>query len=156
MQGGPTSIANQKGNLTTDAFESVESKALDVDLLITDHSDQMGFSRSDKQISLIREAFADDAVVQEFEEEKRQQNEKRTPKDSDRSLPGWGDWGGPSIDNEAVLKRKRLRFTKKAKKPPPSKDRNLKHVIINEGANKKFAANQVSEKAILPIPQYKQ
>ena len=134
--------SDESGWKQTDDFLSVESKAVDVDVIITDNSD-LDFARSKKQRALIKEAFADDAVLEEFAEEKEKQKEKRMPKDEDLTLPGWGEWAGANIDNEKVLNRKRKKFLKKGKKNQPSKDAHLKHVIINEGKNKKFMANQV-------------
>ena len=127
-----------------DDFLSVESRALDVDILLTDNSD-LDFAKSKKQRALIKEAFAYDAVLEEFAEEKEKQNEKRMPKDQDFTLPGWGEWAGGSIDSERALNRKRKAREKnlKKKKPPPSKDAHLKHVIISERKNKRFMENQV-------------
>ena len=134
--------SDKSGWKKTDDFLSVESRALDVDVIITDNSD-LDFARSKRQRALIREAFADDAVLEEFAEEKEKQKEKRMPKDVDLTLPGWGEWAGGSIDSEKILNRKRKKFLKKRKRNPPSKDEHLKHVIINECKNKRFMANQV-------------
>jgi len=40
----------------------------------------------------LAEAFADDDVVDQFDEEKKRIIESNKPKDIDLTLPGWGDW----------------------------------------------------------------
>ena len=87
----------------------------------------------------IQEAFANDDVIEEFVKEKEDANEASKPKDLDLSLPGWGDWGGPGIDE---IKRKK-KFVVPAKPAAPRKDLKLAHVIIHEKRDKKFAKNQV-------------
>ena len=141
-------VSGKNGKLNPDDFLSVESKALDVDVIITDNSD-LDFSRSKNQKSLIREAFANDAVLEDFAEEKKARNEKRMPNDVDLTLPGWGEWAGADMDTEKILSRKRKKFVKKAKKPRPSKDAHLKHVIINEETNTRFTSNQVKLSLLL-------
>jgi U3 small nucleolar RNA-associated protein 14 len=88
----------------------------------------------------IQEAFANDDVVEEFVKEKNETTEASKAKDLDTSLPGWGDWGGPGIDET----KRRKKFTVPAKPGPPRKDSKLAHVIINEDRDKKFAKNQVT------------
>lgn len=87
----------------------------------------------------IQEAFVNDDVIEEFVKEKANVSEARKGKDLDLSLPGWGDWGGPGIDE---TKRKK-KFTVTAKPTPPGKDASLAHVIINEDRDRIFAKNQV-------------
>ena len=87
----------------------------------------------------IQEAFANDDVIEEFVKEKADKTEASKPKDLDLSLPGWGDWGGPGIDET----KRRKKFTILAKPAAPRKDTKLAHVIINEERDKKFAKNQV-------------
>ena len=87
----------------------------------------------------IQEAFANDDVIEEFVKEKADTAEAGKPKVLDLSLPGWGDWGGPGIDE---TKRKR-KFKVPSKQVRPRKDMKLAHVIINEDRDKKFAKNQV-------------
>lgn len=88
----------------------------------------------------IQEAFANDDVIEEFIKEKEDAVEAGKPKDLDLSLPGWGDWGGPGVDE---TKRKK-KFVFPAKPTPPRKDAKLVHVIINEERDKKFSKNQVN------------
>jgi len=140
--------SDKRGRMKKDNFLLVESKALNVDKMLVDSSD-FDFTKSDEQRALVKEAFANDAVFEEFAKEKEKQENLRVPKDEDFALPGWGEWAGANINNEKILKRKRKSFMKKGKKAPPSKDARLKYVIINERKNKKFVANQVSA---LPFP----
>ena len=139
--------------LKPDSFLLVESKALDVDTFFTDISD-VDFSKSTEQQLKVRKAFANDAVMEEFESEKQKTKEKRQPKDIDLTLPGWGTWGGAAIDNEKILRKKRRKFVKKADRRKPAKDDNLKHVIINEERNKKFTSNQVSMVVLFCIVRF--
>eukprot|EP00057_Strongylocentrotus_purpuratus_P033258 XP_790749.4 PREDICTED: U3 small nucleolar RNA-associated protein 14 homolog A [Strongylocentrotus purpuratus] len=91
----------------------------------------------------IQQAFADDDVVEEFKEEKKARIEKDKPRDIDLTLPGWGDWGGTGVQ---ASKKKKKRFTMKAKPQAPRQDARLAHVIINENRDKKIAIHQMSEK----------
>ena len=54
---------------------------------------------------MIAEAFADDDVIEEFMQEKEDIIEKKTVKDVDLTLPGWGDWGGEGVK---PVKKKRF------------------------------------------------
>ena len=137
-----TAESDRRGRIKKDNFLLVESKALNVDKILFDNSD-FDFARSEEQRALVKEAFANDAVLEEFAKEKDKQENLRMPKDEDFTLPGWGEWAGANINNEKILNRKRKKFMKKGKKQPPSKDARLKYVIINERKNKKFTANQV-------------
>ena len=88
----------------------------------------------------IQQAFANDDVVEEFLQEKSEIEEASKPKDIVLSLPGWGTWAGAGIKPS---ERKKKQFTKKGKRGPPRKDKELSHVIINEEKSKLFAKNQV-------------
>jgi len=94
----------------------------------------------------IRDAFANDDVIEDFIAEKETDVEKSKPKEVDTVLPGWGDWGGAGLK---VSARKRKRFTFV---PVPEKkrlDEGKPNVIINEVRNKNFAKHQVSD---VPFP----
>ena len=45
----------------------------------------------------IAQAFADDDVIDEFRDEKRDIQERDKPKDIDLTLPGWGEWHGEGL-----------------------------------------------------------
>ena len=90
----------------------------------------------------IRDAFANDDVIEDFIQEKESEVEKSKPKAVDSVLPGWGDWGGAGMK---VSTRKRKRFTFV---PVPEKKRlddGKSNVIINEVRNKHLAKHQVTE-----------
>jgi U3 small nucleolar RNA-associated protein 14 len=89
-----------------------------------------------KQTDLVKRAFANDDVVQEFELEKQQEIAEDGDKEVDVTLPGWGSWGGSDI-------APKKRFIKKVKGVVNEKNRKdfkLDKVIISEKVNKKTAA----------------
>ncbi|XP_074144676.1 sodium/hydrogen exchanger 8 isoform X1 [Sminthopsis crassicaudata] len=98
------------------------------------------------QKQLIKEAFAGDDVITDFQREKREAEKASEPKDIDLSLPGWGQWGGPGL---VINARKRRRFLIKAPKASPRKDKYLPNVVITEKRNVHAAAHQVN---VLPFP----
>ncbi|ODV93873.1 hypothetical protein PACTADRAFT_51622 [Pachysolen tannophilus NRRL Y-2460] len=96
-----------------------------------------------KQKNLIKEAFAGDDVIKEFEAEKNQVIEDEGDKEVDLTLPGWGDWAG---GNEKKKKRKIVKKIDGIIQKDKRKDKNMKNVIINEKVNKKnikYQANGV-------------
>ncbi|XP_051832524.1 U3 small nucleolar RNA-associated protein 14 homolog A-like [Antechinus flavipes] len=98
------------------------------------------------QKQLIKEAFAGDDVITDFQREKQETEKASEPKDIDLSLPGWGQWGGPGL---VISARKRRRFLIKAPKVSPRKDKCLPNVVITEKRNIHAAAHQVN---VLPFP----
>ncbi|XP_072482856.1 U3 small nucleolar RNA-associated protein 14 homolog A isoform X2 [Notamacropus eugenii] len=98
------------------------------------------------QKQIIKEAFAGDDVIADFQKEKREAEKASKPKDIDLSLPGWGQWGGPGL---VISARKRRRFLIKAPKAAPRKDKRLPNVVISEKRNVQAAAHQVN---VLPFP----
>lgn len=93
-----------------------------------------------KQKDLIKQAFAGDDVVREFEKEKRQVVKDEGDKEEDLTLPGWGDWAGGKKKPKKKIVRKIDGVVQKDKR----KDKNLKNVIINERVNKKNLKYQSS------------
>ncbi|CUM57672.1 unnamed protein product [Debaryomyces tyrocola] len=93
-----------------------------------------------KQKNLIKQAFAGDDVVREFEKEKRQVIKDEGDKEEDVTLPGWGDWAGGKKKPKKKIVRKIDGVVQKDKR----KDKNLKDVIINEKVNKKNLKYQSS------------
>lgn len=73
------------------------------------------------------EAFADDDVVEEFEDQKRRIEDEENPveEEEDISKMGWGSWTGPGITQTKTTKRK-------APERPHRKDGKRAHVIIRE------------------------
>jgi len=100
------------------------------------------------QRHLVAQAFANDHVVMEFEEEKRREVEKNAPQKVDMSLPGWGSWVGVGIKRKA---NPETRFTKRTKgvEPVLRKDFGKKHVIISESKDQKAAKYRLKD---LPFP----
>ncbi len=60
--------------------------------------DDEEMTEAEEQRMNIQQAFADDDVVDEFQEEKVKKIDEETPKDIDLTLPGWGDWGGHGVN----------------------------------------------------------
>lgn len=87
---------------------------------------------------LVRQAFAGDEVVADFEKEKLQTVQDEEEKVVDNTIPGWGSWTGTGISKKE-LKRSKGRFlTKEAGiKEEHRKDARLARVIINEKRVKK-------------------
>ncbi|KAJ6646141.1 U3 small nucleolar RNA-associated protein 14 like A [Pseudolycoriella hygida] len=95
-----------------------------------------------KQLT-IAEAFEDDDILNDFEQENAEENEKKKPKDIDLTLPGWGKWGGSGI--KAHSKKLILKFPKEEKR----REENKGHVIIVDEKNDGLRKHQVSS---LPFP----
>lgn len=96
----------------------------------------------------IAEAFEDDDIVADFEQEKQDEKKRNQPTEVDTFLEGWGSWAGPGINKKRTLANRRKLF----KKPPelPRRDDNKERVIINEeGVSKELTAHLVNE---LPFP----
>ncbi|KAK3879711.1 hypothetical protein Pcinc_015745 [Petrolisthes cinctipes] len=81
--------------------------------------------------AIIREAFADDYLVDEFKSEKAAAIASSGPKVKSLALPGWGEWTGPNIK---MSRRKFNRFKVRVPKMQ-RKDSNLGNVIYNEDAD---------------------
>nr|CAG4649451.1 EOG090X08JJ [Scapholeberis mucronata]SVE93701.1 EOG090X08JJ [Scapholeberis mucronata] len=94
-----------------------------------------------KRITLA-EAFADDDVIEQFTQEKKNIVNSATPKDIDLTLPGWGEWAGAGVQPS---KRKRKRFIIKAPPAPKRKDENIGNLIINEDKNVLMRRQQVND-----------
>uniref|UniRef100_A0A5F8HA55 UTP14C small subunit processome component n=1 Tax=Monodelphis domestica TaxID=13616 RepID=A0A5F8HA55_MONDO len=98
------------------------------------------------QRQIIKEAFAGDDVIADFQKDKLEAEKASKPKEIDLSLPGWGQWGGPGL---VISARKRRRFLVKAPKGSARKDQCLPNVVISEKRNIQAAAHQVN---VLPFP----
>ncbi|XP_033113313.1 U3 small nucleolar RNA-associated protein 14 homolog A-like [Anneissia japonica] len=120
-----------------------EIRCLEPDIVIGDFESE---NKPDKHLMDIQEAFADDDVVANFQEDKKRKIDESKPKDIDLTLPGWGEWGGTGVKTS---KKKKKRFIIKAPPSAPRQDRKLPHVFINEKRNKSVAMHQVNS---LPFP----
>nr|SVE78316.1 EOG090X08JJ [Daphnia lumholtzi] len=94
----------------------------------------------------LAEAFADDDVIEQFKEEKKQVVSASAPKDIDLTLPGWGEWGGSGLK---ISKRKKKHFIIKAPPAPKRRDDNQGNLIINQDKNPNMRRQQVND---LPFP----
>mgnify|MGYP001140729869 CR=1 FL=1 len=126
--------------------QAVEESLIDVEetLKVTLDDDTEGNTFVQKD--LIKEAFAGDDVVTEFEIEKKQVAREEDDKEEDLTLPGWGDWAG---GNKKYKKRKVVRKIDGVVQKDKRKDKNLKNVIINEKVNKK---NLKYQSSAVPFP----
>ncbi|KAG7898802.1 hypothetical protein KL907_005156 [Ogataea polymorpha] len=126
---------------------------MDVEITIGDTLDDEHEGEGDReqdihvfqQKDLIKQAFAGDDVVTEFEQEKHEVEELEGDKEIDLTLPGWGDWAGGNY-------KKKKKIVKTINGVVPSdkrKDKNKKGVIVNERVNKKNAKYQAGS---VPYP----
>ncbi|KAI0232184.1 hypothetical protein L0F63_005679 [Massospora cicadina] len=97
------------------------------------------------QKDLVKLAFAEDNVVQEFAHAKRQAIAEEAPQLEDMTLPGWGCWGGQAITKKPSIKRNFIRVVKKGVEEERRKDKQLNHVIINEKNSQKLEKYTVKE-----------
>ncbi|KAK6727829.1 hypothetical protein RB195_005476 [Necator americanus] len=79
------------------------------------------------QAHAVAEAFKDDDVIGDFEEDKEFIEEGERPKDVDLTLQGWGCWVGPGMTE----RKRRKQFVVKARQKK-RKDMNRPGVIIKE------------------------
>lgn len=98
-----------------------------------------------KQQDMIKQAFAGDDVVNEFEIEKKRVVREEGDKIVDETLPGWGDWTGGG----KKTKKRKFRKVDGVVQKDKRKDKNLKNVIINERVNKK---NLKYQSSAVPFP----
>ncbi|CAG8469082.1 4136_t:CDS:2 [Ambispora leptoticha] len=132
---------------TTTAIDNFASlDQYDDDDYFDNNKTPIGFS----QRELVARAFANDNVVEEFEEEKLATIDEDAPKEKDLTLPGWGSWAGKGV-KKRLTKNNDFRVIQKPVhgegiEMSKRKDANLKHVIINEKRIKKatkYLATQV-------------
>lgn len=109
--------------------------------------EDMDYHFDEEKKLTIAEAFKDDDIVAEFEQEKEDEKKKNGPEEIDLSLPGWGSWSGSGIDpSKQKTKRKLiLRF------PEPEKRRidNQGNVVLIENRDDKLKKHLVAN---LPFP----
>ncbi|KAL8658317.1 MAG: hypothetical protein Q9226_001097 [Calogaya cf. arnoldii] len=96
---------------------------------------------------LVRQAFAGDDVVTNFEKEKEERMESEDEKVVDETLAGWGHWTGAGIGKKA-RRQNRNRVVSKQEGIPKAKrqDAKLDKVIINKKRvkkNTKYLASQL-------------
>lgn len=94
----------------------------------------------------IEGVFEEDDVVASFRQEKEDEMNKDKPEDINRTLPGWGAWGGKGVKPQ---KRKRNRFILNAPPKIPRRDENKGDIIIKEFKDPKLAIHKVKD---VPFP----
>ncbi|EGG00743.1 uncharacterized protein MELLADRAFT_93061 [Melampsora larici-populina 98AG31] len=101
-----------------------------------------------QQRELVSEAFADDGVVAQFEEEKRKEVESDAPQQVDVTIPGWGDWVGKGARKSKHSKK----FIKKIPgiDPESRSDAKLSNVIISQKKHLKKVTKYQTK--TLPFP----
>lgn len=134
-------------------FLRTDQEALELNMVDESSGDENDGDGDTVQRMNIRDAFANDDVIEDFVQEKEEIVKNSTPNPVDLALPGWGDWAGAGIDESA--KRKRKNQTKEPQPAPKRKDDGKANVIINEERNKKLSVHQVGDGfcrfAILPL-----
>jgi len=107
-------------------------------------------SATEEQKELIKRAFANDDVVEEFKAAKQAEREADlppAPKPTD--MPGWGEWVGEGVVKRTPKKQpliqKPKRPNKLPDKPPTRTDDSLDHVILNQKRDKKLARYQADQ-----------
>ncbi|KAI4276595.1 MAG: hypothetical protein LQ337_002378 [Flavoplaca oasis] len=96
---------------------------------------------------LVRQAFAGDDVVANFEKEKEETMKSEDEKTVDETLAGWGHWTGAGIGKKVQRRNKNQILAKQAGIPKAQRqDAKLDKVIINEKRvkkNSKYLASQL-------------
>lgn len=118
-----------------------ETTILKSSVPVTEEGNEESDDDEDQRRMTLAEAFADDDVIDQFKEEKKQIVNASTPKDIDLTLPGWGEWGGSGLK---ISKQKKKRFIIKAPPAPARRDDNKGSLIINEDKNVLMRRQQVS------------
>ncbi|KAG4074891.1 hypothetical protein HA402_009316 [Bradysia odoriphaga] len=133
----------QTGNINPDEFMKTKKIYLKTTLPNIDQgeNDEMD-AAMEKQLT-ISEAFEDDDIVNDFQQENADEDEKKQPKDIDLTLPGWGSWGGCGIKPRS--KKLIIKFPKEEQR----REENKGHVIIVDEKNDGLRKHQVSN---LPFP----
>lgn len=131
-----------------DPFGSDEENDSDNDIDVAHKVKANGKHTSFKQTDLVKEAFAGDDVVAEFEEEKDTTTRRDDDREEDVTLPGWGgSWGGAGLSGRP--KKKFVRKIAGVVRAHNRQDAKLANVIINE----RLTQEQVKLRADkLPFP----
>lgn len=130
-------------NINPEEFMKTKKIYLKTTLPNIDHGeDDEEDADMEKQLT-ISEAFEDDDILNDFQQENADEDEKKRPKDIDLTLPGWGSWGGCGIKPRS--KKLIIKFPKEEKRRAENKG----HVIIVDEKNDGLRKHQVSS---LPFP----
>ncbi|KAG0720966.1 U3 small nucleolar RNA-associated protein 14 A [Chionoecetes opilio] len=138
LKGSPASqgtLATHKAKTQVDPnkFLQVEPKQLMTALpdCVGEAGEAMEDTHTETAEDIIREAFSDDYLMEEFSVEKGEAVRKDQAGGLSAAMPGWGDWTGPNIQ---MSNTKRKRFGLRLPHAP-RKDSRLGHVLYNEKAD---------------------
>lgn len=124
----------KKVDIDPTKFIQVKSERLHTAMPNTMTTDNDALDDSDEDENaedVIREAFADDYLVDEFKSAKKAAIEESEPKEVSLVLPGWGEWTGPNYKVSFKKRRKfRIPVGKKVRK-----FESVGNVIYNESAD---------------------
>lgn len=139
----PATDSKDTGNINPDEFMKTNKIHLKTTLPdIEQGEDDETDAAMEKQLT-IAEAFEDDDILNDFQQENADENEKKQPKDIDLTLPGWGSWGGSGI--KPRTKKLIIKFPKEEQR----REENKGHVVIVDEKNDGLRKHQVST---LPFP----
>ncbi|XP_045613433.1 U3 small nucleolar RNA-associated protein 14 homolog A [Procambarus clarkii] len=128
--------ASKKGDVDPTKFLQVDARklatAIPDNVASGEGLDDDDSEEDEDAEDVIREAFADDYLIEEFSSEKAAARERDRPKLMSLALPGWGDWTGPNIK---MSKKKIRKFRIQTPRAPPRKDLTIGNVIYNEKAD---------------------
>lgn len=119
-----TADSKHSGNINPNEFMKTKKIYLKTTMPNIDQGeDDETDAAMEKQLT-ISEAFEDDDILNDFQQENADEDEKKQPKDIDLTLPGWGSWGGCGIKPRS--KKLIIKFPKAEQR----REENKGHVII--------------------------
>lgn len=147
---GASSTIAGVANINPNTFMRVQPKYLQTTVPDLEGDHDQSDDEADRDLKAkrltIAEAFEDDDIVANFEQERDDERRKNEPEDVVLTLPGWGSWGGNGIQPR---KQRTKKLILKFPVVEPRKEENKGHVIIVDNDNRKLRDHQVSQ---LPFP----
>lgn len=101
-----------------------------------------------QQKSLMREAFFEDDVINDFVEKGEEPGQKER-QDNDGSLPGWGSWIGGEDPDLASNQRRRKRNRKQTDQKPMAVKKVMPRVVISDQSE---TGNSLSKHRVKTLP----
>lgn len=135
--------AKEKDDINPDDFMKTKKIYLKTTLPNIDQGEDDEMDAAMEKQLTIAEAFEDDDILNDFQQENADENEKKQPKDIDLTLPGWGSWAGSGIKPRS--KKLIIKFPKEEQR----REENKGHVVIVDEKNDGLRKHQVSN---LPFP----
>lgn len=135
--------SEETGNINPEQFMKTKKIYLKTTLPNIDQGEDEEMDAAMEKQLTIAEAFEDDDILNDFQQENADENEKKQQKDIDLTLPGWGSWGGCGIKPRS--KKLIIKFPKEEQRRKENKG----HVIIVDEKNDGLRKHQVSS---LPFP----